>query len=88
MVSLTGKNYKIKKDKTIRMPGNKDFKCRILSSDIAYSDQKSTFKRMLMSNSLDSRFYSTDINSDVLSVDQNRMRDPQEIIVFFKQEIM
>lgn len=58
------------------MPGNKEFKCRILSSDIAYADQKSTFKRMLMSNSLDSRFYSTEINSEVSSVDQNRMRDP------------
>jgi len=43
---------------------------------------------MLMSNSLDSRFYNSEINSDVMSQDQNRMRDPQEIIVFFKQEIM
>jgi hypothetical protein len=48
MVSLTGKNYKIKKDITIRMPGNKDFKCRILTNDIVYADQKSNFKRMLM----------------------------------------
>jgi hypothetical protein len=37
MVSLTGQSYKIKNRK-VKMVGDKDFKCKILSNDIAYAD--------------------------------------------------
>ena len=58
----------------------------MLSRDIAYVDSKSTYKRMIIDNSLDERHYSHEI-AENSHRDIPKMRDPHDLIFFFKTEI-
>ena len=57
--TLNGKTYHIK-DKKLEMASDSSIKIDILSNDVCYTDSSSAtkhFKRIIISNSLDPRFY-------------------------------
>lgn len=57
----------------------------MLGRDIAFTDSKSTYKRMLIDNLLDERYYT---HQDLApEQDVPKMVDPHDMIYFFKSEI-
>lgn len=59
--SLSGRNYSIEGEKKLVLAENNKFQALIIQKDIAYApDNAGTYKRILVSNSLDPRFYCED----------------------------
>jgi len=59
-------------------------KAKVLGRDLAFTDEKTTFKRILIDNVLDERFF---VAPQAEEEDVPSMVDPHEIIYFFKSEV-
>ena len=62
---------------------DKSLQCKVLCKDIAYTDNKNTYRRMIIDNILDERYY----KANEIEADVPKMLDPHNMIVFFKSEI-
>jgi hypothetical protein len=74
---LNGKTYHIK-DKKLELSSDATIRFEILSNDVCYTDSMGTknFKRIIVSNSLDSRFYNKSLDLVQDAVIDNSLRDP------------
>ena len=90
MTSLNGKTYKIESEKKLRLVQSEkaatDVTVFILSKDSFFAENSKEFKRMFVSNCLDTRFFSDDEGGEK-NEQEKRMRDPFEMIQFFKSEV-
>ena len=75
--SLNGKTYHVK-DKKLELSSDCSIRFEILSNDVCYTDSTGTrnFKRIIVSNSLDSRFYNKNLDLGQDDVNDNSLRDP------------
>lgn len=60
MTSLSGKRLRLRKDKFL-ISADKKQRIKVTSKDLAFYDSKSTYKRMILDNSLDERYYSSSV---------------------------
>ena len=88
MTSLNGKTYKVESEKKLRLVQSgkeTDVQVFILSKDSYFAGNNKEFKRMFVSNCLDPRFISDE--EEEKHEEAKRMRDPYEMIQFFKSEV-
>ena len=87
MTSLNGKTYKVESEKKLRLlqSGKEtDVLVFIQSRDSYFAGNNKEFKRMFVSNCLDPRFTEEE---EEKQGEEKRMRDPYEMIQFFKSEV-
>lgn len=60
MTSLSGKRLRLRKDKFL-ISADKQQRIKVTSKDLAFYDSKSTYKRMILDNSLDERYFSSSV---------------------------
>ena len=60
LTSLAGRQFRLRKDKFLQAFDTKN-RIKVTGNDIAYFDSKSTYKRMILDNSLDERFFSSKV---------------------------
>ncbi|CDW91715.1 UNKNOWN [Stylonychia lemnae] len=95
--SLNGKSYEVK-DKKLVQSQNKQIEVQIISRDVYYANNGASkhFGRIIISNSLDQRFFDKNYHQQSLIEDNQDlgqmsakkvMRDPFELVQFFKQRV-
>lgn len=63
MTSLAGRQFRFRKEKLLQSFDTKSL-IRVTGKDIAYLDSKSTYKRMILENSLDERYFSDKVSEE------------------------
>eukprot|EP00347_Sterkiella_histriomuscorum_P000874 403374192 len=95
--SLNGKTYEIR-DKYIVLMPSKQVEVQIIQRDVFYAENTGSkhFNRIIISNSLDQRFYDKNLGmqlkeSQQIEIQKRKdikiMRDPFELVQFFKQKV-
>lgn len=63
LTSLAGKQFRLRKEKFLQSFDTKS-RIKVTGKDIAYFDSKSTYRRMILDNSLDERFFSSKVSEN------------------------
>ncbi|TNV77955.1 hypothetical protein FGO68_gene5268 [Halteria grandinella] len=86
--TLNGKSYVIK-DKKLELQSDSSVRVDILQNDVCYTDSTGVkhFKRIMISNSLDPRFFVQQAASQTSLDEPKYLRDPYEIVQFFKMKV-
>ena len=85
MTTLAGKTFKVESEKKLRCQET-GVQVLIMSKDSYFAMNNKEVKRMFVSNCLDPRFYSDEEDVE-RNEEEKRMRDPYEMIQFFKSEV-
>ena len=82
LISLSGEKFRLRRKGQMLKSQDKKVQCKVLGRDIAFTDDKLAYKRLMIDNFLDQRAYKVLEEAE----DIPKMLDPHDMIFFFKSE--